>query len=295
MRRSTAFAVALAVCLMTLPALADAPTSAAAPRRIGLEDLARLVRPSDPQISPDGKAIAIVVSRPNYDDNRHEAELILVDVATGGQRVLTRGRQELAHPRWSPGGERLAFLAKGTPKRPAKAEGSATAAAAEKGAPPVAVDDEGRRQIFVMPMDGGDALQITDALSGVQQFAWRPDGGALAFVTEDVPENREAMKKGEDAFEVGDNDYLAQRAPLPSHIWLAPAAGGAAQRLTSGSWSLPVSEPPGPPSSPLSWSPDGRRIAFARQEKPHFGDADRTSIQILDVATGALRDKVAPP
>lgn len=289
MRRSTAFAVALAVCLMPLPVLADAPTSAAAPRRLGLEDLARLVRPSDPQISPDGKTIVIVVSRPNYADNRHEAELILVDVATGAQRVLTRGRQELAHPRWSPGGESLAFLAKGTPKKAAKAEGAATAAAAEKGAPPVAVDDEGRRQIFVMPMDGGDALQITDAWSGVQQFAWRPDGGALAFVTEDVPENREAMKKGEDAFEVGDNDYLAQRAPLPSHTWLAPAAGGAAQRLTSGGWSLPVSEPPGPPSSPLSWSPDGKRIAFARQENPHFGDADRTSIRILELATGALR------
>ena len=292
MRRPAAFAVALAVCLIALPALADAPPPGAS-RRIGLEDLARLMRPSDPQISPDGKTIAIVVSHPNYDDNRHDAELILVDVATGAQRVLTRGRQELAHPRWSPGGERLAFLAKGTPKKPAKPAGAAAAAGAasvtDKAAPPVAVDEEGHRQVFVMPMNGGDALQITEAWGGVQQFAWRPDGGALAFVTEDVPANREAMKQGEDAFEVGDNDFLAQQAPQPSHIWLVPSEGGTAQRLTSGGWSLPVSEPPGPPSSPLSWSPDGKSIAFTKQENPHFGDGDRTSIQILDVASGALR------
>jgi dipeptidyl aminopeptidase/acylaminoacyl peptidase len=289
MNRRFAFAVALAAGLLAPPALADVPTSTAAPRRIGFEDLARLVRVSDPQVSPDGNSIVIVVSRPNYDDNRHEAELVVVDVATGAQRVLTRGRQELAHPRWSPAGDRLAFLAKGTPRKTPKVEPAATPAATEKGAPPIVPDEEGHRQIFVMPMDGGDALQITDAFAGVQQFAWRPDGGALAFVTEDVPANREAMKKGEDAFEVGDNDYLAQQAALPSHIWLVPAEGGVARRLTSGGWSLPVSEPPGPPSSPLSWSPDGRQIAFARQDNPHFGDADRTSIQILEVASGALR------
>src|SRR5437899_2475407 len=117
MRRPAVLGVALASGLLALSALADAPPSSAPPRRIALEDLARLVRPSDPQVSPDGRSILIVVSRPNYEDNRHEAELVLVDVATKAQRILTRGRQELAHPRWSPDGARIAFLAKGTPKK----------------------------------------------------------------------------------------------------------------------------------------------------------------------------------
>ena len=58
--------------------------------RFGLADLARMVRISDPQISPDGKSVVIVVSRPNYDKNRYDAELVLVDIATGSQRILTR-------------------------------------------------------------------------------------------------------------------------------------------------------------------------------------------------------------
>src|SRR4029077_5573838 len=79
--------------------------------RFGIESLGRLVRVADPQISPDGKAIVAVVSRPNYDDNRYDAELVLIDVATHKQRMLTHDRRGVSFPRWSPSGDRLAFLA----------------------------------------------------------------------------------------------------------------------------------------------------------------------------------------
>jgi dipeptidyl aminopeptidase/acylaminoacyl peptidase len=268
---------ALASCLALLAAGA-----AAQPRRFTIDDLAKIVRVADPQIAPDGRSIVVVVSRPDYEENRHAAELVLVDIGTGAQRVLTRGRAKVSSPRWAPGGDRMAFLAQAEPRKkkgPAKKDAPGGAA----GGP-----EEPRLQIFVMPMGGGDALQITEAPEGVQQFAWRPDGGAVAYVTGDEPADREAMKKGEDAFDVGNNDFLAGEAPRPSHIWLVPAEGGAAQRLTSGPWSLPVSEPPGPPSSPIAWSPDGKTIAFAKQAGPHFGDSDHVSIQSLDVASGAV-------
>ena len=248
MRRTHA-ALALTLAAATFAGLAivapAAPDAFAQARRITLDDLGSLVRVSDPQIAPDGKSIVIVVTRPNYDDNRNDSELVLVDVGTGGQRVLTRARKQLASPRWSPAGDRLAFLAEAAP-RPKKKAGAAGAAAVnpQAGGTPAAATPAGatepQRQIFILPMNGGDSLQLTDVPEGVQQFTWRPDGGALAFVTEDEPKDPEAMKKGEDAFEVGDNDYLATAAPRPSHIWLVPADGGDARRLTSGSWSLPV-------------------------------------------------------
>ena len=125
-------------------------------RAIRLEDSSKIVTVSDPQISPDGKSIVIVVSRQNFEEDRNDTELVLVDVATGAQRVLTFGRKQAAFPRWSPTGDRLAFLAVVPYTREKK-------------------DDTTKRedspQIFIMPMNGGDAKKITNARNGVEQFA----------------------------------------------------------------------------------------------------------------------------
>jgi Tol biopolymer transport system component len=78
-------------------------------------------------------------------------------------------------------------------------------------------------------------------------------------------------------------------APRPAHAWLVTADGKmAARRLTSGSWTLPVSLPPSAPSSPLSWSPDGKRLAIVKVATPYTGDSDRSAIQLLDVDSGEM-------
>src|SRR5258708_12302778 len=114
--------------------------------RFGIDHIGRVVRLADPQIAPDGKSIALVVSRTNYEEDRYDPELVLIDVATHNQRALTRDRRGVSQARWSPDGSRLAFLA--------------------------TVDT--RPQIFVLPLTGGDAWQVTKSPSGIQQYAWRP-------------------------------------------------------------------------------------------------------------------------
>ncbi len=254
----------VAVLLCSLAFLGAVSVSAQT-RKIELNDYAKITSVSDPQISPDGKTIVFVVSRPNLEQDRRDNELVAIDIATGSQRVLTYERKGAGSPRWSPAGDRLAFVA---------------AAGAEKNAKP---------QVFVLPMMGGEARKITDAPNGIEQFAWRPNGQEIAYVTSDEPENKKEIEKHHDAFEVGDNDFLATAAALPSHIWILPAEGGKAKRLTSGAWSLPKSAPPGPPASPISWSPDGKWLSFTRQEHPHQGDNDLTTLQVLNVETGEIR------
>lgn len=236
------------------------------PRRpINLDDLAKMVRVSDPQLAPDERSIVIVVSRPNYDKSRHDAELVLVDVSSRKQRVLTRDRQGVSQPRWSPSGDRLAFLAM-------------------HGA-----DKKAKPQIFVMPMNGGDAQRITDAPEGVTHFAWKPDGKDVAYAAHDERPNKKAYEKGEDAFEIDEGSFLDTSTPTPIHLWLVPSDGGKAKRLTSGKWSLHMMPPPGPPASPLSWSPDGSKLLFVKQDRPQWSFSDRTAIQVLDVASGKIR------
>ena len=234
-------------------------------RHIELNDFAKIASVSDPQISPDGKKIVFVVSRPNLEQDRSDRQLVLMEIATGAQRALTYERKSVGSPRWSPSGDRLAFVAM---------EG---------------IGKDAKLQIFVLPMLGGEARKIGDAPNGIEQFAWRPNGQEIAYVTSDEPENKKEIEKHHDAFEVGDNDFLATEAALPSHLWILPADGGKAKRLTSGAWSLPKSAPPSPPASPISWAPDGKWLMFTRQEHPHQGDSDLTTLQMLNVETGEVR------
>src|SRR5262249_54747070 len=118
---------------------------------------------------------------------------------------------------------------------------------------------------------------------------WSPDGGRIAYATEDEPEKKTGPERFNDSFEVGNDDFLIQSQALPTHAWLVPAEGGEAHRLTSGSWSLPINHPPGPPASPLAWSPDGKSMALVRLRTPHSGGAGDAAIQILDVASGQTR------
>src|SRR6266516_4031657 len=90
------------VALVAVTATAD---------RLTFSDRFRIVAPSDPQFSPDGRSVAFVVTRANLKENRYDSDIDLIDVATGAIRPLTFERRGIAQPRWSPDGTQIAFLA----------------------------------------------------------------------------------------------------------------------------------------------------------------------------------------
>ena len=249
----------IVITLLTTILLVFGQSNVYGQKKFELGDMDKLYTLTDPQISPDGKFILIVVSKPDTTTNKNKSFIYKVDVATGTTQQLTFDRASVNSPRWSPSGNSIAFIA---------------------------TDGAGKEQIFVLSINGGEAKQITSAQAGVQQFAWSPDATTFAFVQEDELLNKKQIVKGYDAFEIKYNGMYVNSKPNPSHIWLISTEGGEATRLTAGSWTLPnVTSLATPPS--LNWSPDGKQIAFQSNETPYPGELVYT-IKTVNIATGKV-------
>ena len=273
-----------AVVLLGLGLIACAPAYAAESTTrlpFQLTDVRALVRLSQPRIAPDGRHIALIVTRADWKTDKNEPRLELVNVASGKARVLTWHRKGIKALQWSHDGTRLAFLAKASVPIAAKAAGSSApdAAAAGKDAKPKA-------QVFVMPMEGGDPQQITQAPRGVAGFAWSPHGARIAYITEDAPANAKALAQHDGAFEVTDGNFELRNALAPWHLWVVSGSGGHATRLTAGRYSLQTDRQGTPYPA---WSADGKQIAFIRYPNPYWGPSFHSVVDAVDAAGGAPR------
>ena len=144
--------------------------------------------PTDPRISPGGDRVAFVRRQPT-DDEEYETTVYLVGAdGEDDPRRLTLPEGSDAEPRWSPSGDRLAFT-------------STRGAAAD------------RQQLWVLPLDGGEARRVTDIVGGVSQIAWSPDGERIAFVQSVTADDREA-----DRDLAAPDDYEPEEHPDPRVI-----------------------------------------------------------------------------
>ena len=104
--------------------------------------------------------------------------------------------------------------------------------------------------IYVMDADGGNQQRLTDNPHGDQYPSWSPDGKRIAF---------SSAREGHFIGDFG----------LTSEIYVMDADGNNQQRLTENRKN----------DEEASWSPDGKRIAFASDRK---GDFTNYEIYVMD-------------
>jgi dipeptidyl aminopeptidase/acylaminoacyl peptidase len=224
---------------------------------LSLGDMARIVDLEEPAISPDARHVALVVVTQDRPRDAYDNDLAVIDVRTGRMQVVAF-RHEVAVPRWSPDGSRLAYLARPSQGLPL--------------------------QLFVR--EGGANVQLTHARGDVSDAAWSPDGREVAFVAADPPSTAPF-------FFAGDNDYTASSLTPPEHLWIVSASGGKARRITSGSWTIAPTDPGGIFSPQIAWTSDGRSITFTRLKNTFSGDDEYSTLWQVEVANAAMHKLTA--
>lgn len=238
-------------------------------------DLFYLQSATDPQIRPDGRAIAYVRLSFDLMTDRPRQSIWLIDVESGEQRPLVAGAGSHSSPRWSSDGDRLAY---------------------------VSTADGGKPQLYVRWMETGAAARLAELTSSPGALTWSPDDRWIAF-TMFAPDEKaklgEAPPKPEGAewappLEViTDITYRADGAgylkPGYTHVYVTPAEGGAPRQLTFGAYNE---------NGPLSWSADGRFIYASGNRMENWRrepvNAELYEISITDAAIRPLTTRFGP-
>jgi dipeptidyl aminopeptidase/acylaminoacyl peptidase len=232
-------------------------------------DLMKVRRVGDPQISPDGKTVAFTVGDVNMTANRVLTQIYTVPISGGEVKQITKGDRSNSAPRWSPDGKKIAFTTGG--------------------------------QIWTMNPDGDDKKQITKISTSAGSPVWSPDGRWIAFVSDVYPDcttddcNKAKEEEAENSkvqAKVTERllyrHWVEWRNAKRTHVFVVPSNGAAARDVTPGDFD----SPPYAASSNIDYafSPDSKEIAYLRNPDKVEAVSTNSDIYILPLNGSTARN-----
>ncbi|MEO1151977.1 MAG: prolyl oligopeptidase family serine peptidase [Pseudomonadota bacterium] len=225
-----------------------------------------------PEISPDGKH-ALYIRRFNdvmVDRTRAHVWLVSLDGTTHEPLLADAG--SYASPRWSPEGDRIAYLQ----------------------------SQDGRTGLYVYYLESGRRALLATYTERPRNLVWAPDGKNLAFSMAvpaqgkplvKSPKKPKGAKWAEPPRVIDRARYRTNAAGFLdlayTHIFVVPADGGTARQLTSGEFNH---------GGPLSFTPDSAEILFSANRHPGWAlESREADIFAVAVEAGTLRQLTDSP
>lgn len=263
----------LASALLIALALSCAVFAQQTPQQLTINELLKIRRVGDPQLSPDGRTVAYTITDVDKAANRGTTHIYLMPTAGGEPKMLATGERSSGSPRWSPDSRRLAFVS----------------------------TREGTPQIWTIDVASGAQQKVTNAAEGAGDPLWSPDGKLIAFTSDVYPEcaNNDCNKqRGEQAnaskvkARVADRllyrHWTSWKEGKRSHVFVTSSEGNAEARdMTPGDYDAPPFSLGGPLD--YAFSPDSKEFAFVRNTDKVEATSTNGDIFTTPVAGGEAK------
>ena len=240
--------------LIILAAILGTILTFAQPKRaITFDDLISFGRVSDPQISPDGKTVAFVVTWQLKEENKSASNIYLVNISGGGVRQLTHAKGVNNSPRWMPDGQTIAFIS----------------------------TRDSVSQVWTISAGGAEENKVSHIATEASGLVVSPDGKWFAFYSDVYPDcldencnakRLEAVEKSKVKAKILTGlpyrVWNSWKDGKRSHLFVMSSNGGSALDLTPGDYDTPPIDLGG--NWDYVFSPDSREIAFTRNPDPRI-------------------------
>jgi dipeptidyl aminopeptidase/acylaminoacyl peptidase len=231
-------------------------------RAFTIEDLYRVKNVGDLTLSPDGRTLAFTVITSDLPRAKRTSKIWVMNADGTNAHAITEGSGD-STPRFSPDGKQLAFIRDSN--------------------------------LYLLPLGGGEAKQLTAISTGVSDPLWSPNGKWIAFATDVYPEcgsddacNKkiaDRWSKGKLQAHIADallyRHWTEWKDGKVTHTFLANSESGDVRDVTPGKFDWPPFSLGGPLQ--YAFSPDSNELAVASNHDPDPQSSTNSDLWLIEI------------